>query len=128
VARAPLVAVVDDEDSVRRALERLIRSAHLDAETFPSGDEFLESLPEHAPDCLVLDLHMPQVDGFAVQDWLVRARLRIPVIVITGQDTPEAHARAMKAGAVAYLTKPVDADALLGAIATATVKEEDGRG
>ncbi len=116
---APLIAVVDDEESVRRALERLIRSARLDAETFPTGDEFLETLPDHSPDCLVLDIHMPKVDGFQVQAWLAKAQLRIPVIVITGHDTPEAQARAMKAGAVAYLRKPVDAEALLDAITAA---------
>jgi FixJ family two-component response regulator len=119
VRAAPLIAVVEDDEPVRRALERLIRSARLDAETFPTGDEFLETLPDHRPDCLVLDLHMPKVDGFQVQAWLARASLRIPVIVITGHDTPDAQARAMKGGAVAYFRKPVDGDALLDAIATA---------
>jgi FixJ family two-component response regulator len=119
VRAAPLIAVVDDEESVRRALERLIRSARLDAETFPTGDEFLETLPDHTPDCLVLDLHMPKVDGFQVQAWLARAKVQIPVIVITGHDTPEAQARALKGGAVAYFRKPVDGDALLDAISAA---------
>ena len=118
----PLIAVVDDEESVRRALERLIRSARFDAETFPTGDEFLETLSDHVPDCVVLDLHMPKVDGFQVQAWLARARVCLPVIVITGHDTPEAHARALQGGAVAYLRKPVDAEALLSAIATAIEK------
>jgi FixJ family two-component response regulator len=119
----PLIAVVDDEEAVRRALERLIRSARLDAETFPTGDEFLETLPEHRPDCVVLDLHMPKVDGFHVQSWLARARLRIPVIVITGHDSPETQARVMKGGAFAYLRKPVDGDALLDVIAAALASE-----
>jgi len=118
----PLIAVVDDEESVRRALARLIRSARLDAETFPSGDEFLETVLEHPPDCIVLDLHMPKLDGFQVQSWLARARLRIPVIVITGQDTAESQERAMKGGAVAYLEKPLDGEALIAAITEAVAR------
>ena len=126
VRAVPLIAIVDDEESVRRALGRLIRSAQFEAETFPSGDEFLETVSEHRPDCVVLDLHMPKVDGFQVQAWLARANIRIPIIVITGHDTPESQARVMEAGAVAYLQKPVDAEALLGAIAAATEKRKNG--
>ncbi len=122
-----LIAVVDDEGSVRRALGRLLRSAGLDAETFPSGDEFLETLPDHRPDCIVLDLHMPKVDGFQVQARLARADFRIPVIAITGHDTPESEARALKGGAVAYLRKPVDAETLLGTIAEAIARKTHGR-
>ncbi len=122
-----LIAVIDDEESVRRALGRLLRSAGLDAETFPSGDEFLETLPDHRPDCIVLDLHMPKVDGFQVQAWLARANVHIPVIAITGHDTPESEARALKGGAVAYLRKPVDADNLLGTIAEAIAGTKDGK-
>jgi FixJ family two-component response regulator len=123
VRATPLVAVVDDEESVRRALGRLLRSARFETETFPSGDEFLETLSDHRPDCVVLDLHMPKIDGFQVQSWLARANIRIPVIVITGQDTPESEARVMEAGAVAYLKKPVDAEALIGAIGAATANK-----
>jgi FixJ family two-component response regulator len=125
VRSSPLIAVVDDDESVRRALERLLRSAGLDAETFPTGDEFLETLPDHKPDCVVLDLHMPKVDGFQVQSWLARANLRVPVIVITGHDTPESFARAMKGGAAAYLRKPIDAERLLQTITTAIEEREE---
>ena len=111
-----LVAVVDDEESVRRALKRLICSAGLDVETFPSGDEFLETIAELKPDCVVLDLHMPKVDGFKVQSWMRRAGLDVPVIIITGHDSPEAQIQCLKSGACAYLRKPVDGDALLNAI------------
>lgn len=121
----PLIAIVDDEESVRRALGRLIRSAQFEAETFPSGDEFLETLSDHRPDCLVLDLQMPKVDGFQVQSWLARANVRIPIIVITGQDTPESQARVMGAGALAYLRKPVDGGELIEAIASATGKNKN---
>ncbi|HEY6931261.1 MAG TPA: response regulator, partial [Thermoanaerobaculia bacterium] len=86
----PRIAVVDDEESVRRALSRLLRSAGFDSETFPSGDEFIETFSESPPDCIVLDLHMPKVDGFRVQSWMAKAGIRIPVIVITGHNTTEA--------------------------------------
>ena len=122
-----LIAVVDDEEAVRRALRRLLRSAGLDAETFPSGDEFLETLSSHRPDCIVLDLHMPKVDGFQVQAWLARADFAIPVIAITGHDSPESEARAIKGGAFAYLRKPVDADMLLGKIDEAIARKRDGK-
>ncbi len=115
----PLIALVDDEESVGRALNRLLRSAALNVETFASGAEFLKSLEVHTPDCIVLDLHMPQVDGFEVQSQLAQTGLRVPVIIITGCDTPEVLERATGGGLAAYLSKPVDGQALLDAIALA---------
>jgi FixJ family two-component response regulator len=123
---APLIAIVDDEESIRRAIGRLIRSAGLDAVAYSSGDEFLEKLSDRRPDCVVLDLHMPKVDGFSVQSWVSRADLKIPIIVITGRDTPETEARVMQNGAFAYFRKPVDGDALLDAIAAATLGRRNG--
>jgi len=115
----PLIAVVDDDDSMRIALRRFLRSANLDAETFPSGAEFLESLQTHQPDCVVLDLHMLGIDGFAVQARLVEMGIGLPVIVITGRDSAETRERALANGASAYLPKPVDGQTLLDAISTA---------
>ena len=115
----PLIAVVDDEASVRVALQRLIRAAGLDVKTFASGTEVLEFMQTRQPDCIVLDLHMPDTNGFEVQAKLTVARNRVPVIVITGHDTPETGARALGGGAVAYLLKPVDARVLLDAISEA---------
>ncbi|HEY7117679.1 MAG TPA: response regulator [Tepidisphaeraceae bacterium] len=117
----PLIAVVDDEESVRRALRRLICSAGLDVEAFTSGDEFLGSLARRLPDCVILDLHMPQVSGFDVQARLTQQRRRLPVIVITGRDSDEVRQRALDGGAVAYLRKPVDDQTLLDAVAHALV-------
>ena len=111
-----LIAVVDDEEAIRIALRRLLRSASMNAETFSSGAEFLESMKEHQPDCVVLDLHMPQVNGFAVQARLAEAGNRVPVVVITGHDSAESRERALAGGAAAYLRKPVDDQALLEAI------------
>ena len=117
--RRILVAVVDDDEAVRTALRRLLRSASLDVETFSSGAEFLESVKEHQPDCVVLDLHMPQVSGFAVQARLAESGIRLPTVVIPGHDAEATRERALAGGAAAYLRKPVDGQALLDAIAAA---------
>ena len=116
---APLLAVVDDDADVRVALTRLVSSAGFAVETFASGAEFLLSIADHEPDCLVLDLHMPELSGFDVQDALATARAAVPVVVITGHDTPESRLRALRLGASAYLCKPVNDEALLAAIAKA---------
>ncbi len=121
----PLIAVVDDEEPVRIALRRLLRSASLDVETFPSGAEFLDSLKSHQPDCVVLDLHMPRVNGFAVQARLAETGIRLPVVVITGHDSDETRVRALAGGVSAYLRKPVDDQALLDAITTAVAHPSD---
>ena len=113
----PLIAIVDDEQSVRKALQRLLRSASIDVETFASGEEFWESLRTHRPDCVVLDLHMPRMTGFDVLTRMQEAGARVPVIIITGYDSPESRDRAMAAGASMYLCKPVNDEALLDAIA-----------
>ena len=108
--------MVDDDADVRIALTRLLVSAGFAVETYSSGPDFLCSLSDHKPDCLVLDLHMPQMSGFDVQAEL-RGHAPLPVVVITGQDSPESRARAYRLGASIYLCKPVDGEALLAAIA-----------
>ena len=110
------IAVVDDEEAVRKALDRLLRSAGMDVATFASGTLFLDSLSTRQYDCLILDLHMPEVNGFDVQAQLAELESLLPVIVITGHDTPEACVRARAGGAAAYLLKPVDERTLLNAI------------
>jgi len=120
-----LIAVVDDEESVRIALRRLLRSVSFNVETFASGLEFLDSLKEHQPDCVILDLHMPQVNGFAVQARLAERRTRVPTVVLTGHDSEESRVRALAGGAAAYLRKPVDDQALLDAINDAVHTESE---
>ena len=105
---------------MRIAIRRLLRSADLDAEAFSSGAEFFESLKACQPDCLILDLHMPRLDGFAVLARLAAAGIRLPIIVITGHDAAETRERALAGEVSAYLLKPVDDQALLAAITTAT--------
>ena len=121
----PRIAIVDDENSVRKALERLLRSAGLDVATFACGSDFLAA-DHDAIDCLVLDLHMPRLSGFEVMQQLRRRGSPLAVVVITGHDTPEAQARALASGASAYLLKPVDDEVLLAAIATATARPVSG--
>lgn len=112
----PLIAIVDDDEPVRKALQRLLRSAGTASESFPSGEAFLDSLPDHAPDCVILDLHMPRVTGFDVLAQLAKRGVTTPVIIITGHDSEEAYGRAMAGGAKTYLRKPVDDKALLEAV------------
>jgi len=116
---APLIAIVDDEESVCRALQRLMLSVGLEVETFSSGAAFLESLKTYSPDCVVLDLHMPDMSGFEVQARLAQSGNKLPIVTITGHDTPEAQQRVMDAGAVAYLRKPMNDKALLDAVLAA---------
>jgi FixJ family two-component response regulator len=111
---------VEDEESIRKALTRLLRSAGLDVETFSSALTFVESLNKHLPDCLLLDLHMPGMDGFEVLGRLENAGVRLPVIIITGHDSPEVRERVMAAKPAAYLRKPVDEQILLDAIELAS--------
>jgi FixJ family two-component response regulator len=113
------VAIVDDDHSVCKALARLLRASDLDADTYSSGRDFLDSLRSTVPDCLVLDLQMPEMNGLALQRELARARIRLPIVVITGHDEPGAQARCLAAGAGAYLRKPLDDKTLLAAIESA---------
>jgi FixJ family two-component response regulator len=118
------VAVVDDEGSVRRALSRLLCLAGFKVEMFASGAEFLDSLKSHAPDCVLLDLHMPETDGFEVESQLARTGSRIPIIVITGRDAPEDRERMAESSVAAFLQKPIDGEVLLAAIKAAQSSPE----
>jgi FixJ family two-component response regulator len=111
-----MIAIVDDDQGVRIALERLVRSWGHNASTFGSAEELLESEKLNSTSCLITDLQMPGLTGFDLQDRLIAGGHRIPVIFITGHPDDNARARAMKAGAAAFLAKPVDADHLIGCI------------
>ncbi len=113
-----LISVVDDDESVRKALGRLLSSLDYQAETFDSGQAFLDSLADRWPDFVVLDLHMPGLSGLDVLQQLTRTPAPVPVIVITAHDEPETQAQCLAAGALAYLRKPLDEQVLLAAIRT----------
>src|SRR5262245_16369929 len=115
-----LVAVVDDEESVCRALLRLLRATGLDVETFSSSVDFLDSmrerLPSRRPDCVVLDLHLPGLTGIDVQRQLKAERISLPIIMITGNEEAGVQEQVLSEGAQAFLVKPINARNLLDAI------------
>jgi FixJ family two-component response regulator len=112
----PVVAVLDDEPEMLKAIRRLLSSRGYRVEEFERGEDFLAALNSHAPDCLLLDLHMPGINGFDVLEALCSRQICIPVIVVTAHDEPGTAERVRGLGAFAYLKKPVDRDALLAAI------------
>ncbi len=110
------VAVVDDDESVRRALARLLKSESIEVKGYGSGTEFLEGVGTTEPHCVILDLHMPDLNGFDVLRHFARMQYQCPVIVMTGHDSPKARAESLALGAVKYLAKPFDAELLVAAI------------
>jgi FixJ family two-component response regulator len=114
-----VIAVVDDEECVRKALERLLRSAGFKIACFRSGEEFLESLEICQPDCAILDLHLPGLSGLEVQVCLRRNRISVPCVIMTGRDEPGTREQILASGAYGYLTKPFDQRALLKLICAA---------
>ena len=110
------IYVVDDDLSVREAVGRLIRSAGLDVKTFASAQEILANLAKEMPSCLVLDIQLPDLDGFELQDELARKDMPVPIIFLTGHGDIPMSVRAIKAGAVDFLTKPFNDEYLLEAI------------
>ena len=114
------VAIVDDDASVRRALARLIGACSFNPQTFGSAREFIDSLPAGLPDCLVLDLQMPDMTGLDLQRHLTRSGVKIPTIVITAHNDPGFRQRCESAGAIAYLLKPLNETTLIAAINSAT--------
>jgi two-component system response regulator AtoC len=110
------VCVVDDDASVREAVGGLLRSVGMTVETFGSAREFLASARRDAPSCLVLDVELPGLSGLDLQQELVKGNVRVPIIFLTGHGDIPMSVRAIQAGALDFLTKPVDVDQLLGAI------------
>src|SRR4249920_1973835 len=100
---AALIAIVDDEESVRKALVRLIRAAGFSVDSYSSGADFLSAVEERPPHCVVLDLRMPHISGFDVQRALKQANSAVPTVIISGDDSPETRAHALDLGARAYL-------------------------
>lgn len=115
-ARRLCIAIVDNDDGLRRAIVRLLDTAGMDAVAFASGRAFLEAALPGLFDCVVLDLHMPEMTGFDVLSEVTRRGIGVPVVIVTGHDTPENRAQAIAAGVPGYLPKPVEARLLLAAI------------
>lgn len=113
------VAVLDDEPQMRKALRRLLGSHGFCVEDYHCGSDFLAALATHPVGCLILDLHMPEVNGYDVLAEFQTRKIKPPIVVLTGHDEPGAAAHARSLGAFCYLTKPVDESALLAAILSA---------
>lgn len=123
----PIVFVVDDDESVRRSTERLIRSAGLDVQTFTSAREFLKQPRPERPSCLVLDVRMPGLSGMDLQRELTKSGIRIPIIFITAHGDIPMSVRAMKAGAAEFLTKPFRSRIFLDAVRAAVERDRAAR-
>jgi FixJ family two-component response regulator len=123
----PIIHVVDDDPSFRTAVTRLLRAAKYDVRGYASASEFLASDPYAEPGCILLDLRMPGASGFDLQQSLAAMEERLPIIFLTGHGDIPASVRAMKAGAVDFLTKPVRREALLHAVQNALGVDAKGR-
>ena len=117
------VYVVDDDVSVREAVGSLIRSDGLSVRTFSSAHDILASLRKELPSCLVLDIQLPDINGFELQQELAKKDIQIPIIFLTGHGDIPTSVRAIKAGALEFLTKPFDDEYLLEAIRSAIARE-----
>jgi FixJ family two-component response regulator len=124
---ASIVFVVDDDPSVRRAIQRLVESVGLQVELFGSAQEFLRSERPDAPSCLVLDIRLPGISGLDFQRQLAEANIHIPIVFITAHGDIPMTVRAMKAGAVEFLTKPFHDQDLLDAIQLAIERDSARR-
>ena len=122
-----MVFVIDDDESIREALKSLIRSVGLSVKTFASAQEFLQSPRPDVPSCLILDVRMPGLSGLDLQRDLAEANIHIPIIFITGHGDIPMSVRAMKAGAVEFLTKPFRDQDLLDAIQQALERDRRAR-
>jgi FixJ family two-component response regulator len=116
---APVIAVIDDDASVRRALQRLLQSAGFMVETFATAREFLDADSWAQTACLVLDVHLPGMSGFELQEYLAISGIPIPIVFITALDDALTRERVHRAGAVGYLRKPFDQGTLIEAISRA---------
>jgi FixJ family two-component response regulator len=125
MAENPVVYVVDDDEGVRNSLDSLIRSIGLSVQTFASAQDFLGAKRQAAPGCLVLDVRLPGLSGLDLQNELARAEIQTPIVFITGHGDIPMSVRAMKAGAVEFLTKPFRDQDLLDAIRLAIQRDQE---
>jgi len=124
VPKVPLIAVVDDDDSMRESLRGLLRSVRLAVEVFASAEEFLHSHHLRETECVILDVRMPGMGGFELQGRLARSHPEMRVIFITAHGDEQLRSRALQGGALDYLLKPFSEEALLQAVHTALGPDE----
>jgi FixJ family two-component response regulator len=128
MAESPLIAVVDDDAAIRDAIQSLLRSVGFRAAVFASAEEFLQATPPPAPACMIVDVRMPRMSGLELQQRLAAAHRALPTIFITAHGDAETRARALRAGAVAFLDKPFSDEVLLRAIQAALPSAGGGEG
>ena len=126
MAASPLIAIVDDDASIRDALESLLRAVGWRAEGFTSAEAFLQSGQVHTTACLLLDVRLPGVSGLELQRQVRSSQVRLPIIFITAHGNDAMRAQALQAGAVAFFDKPFNDTALLEAIRTALAPDSGG--
>jgi len=119
IMKKPVVFVVDDDESVCKSLERLMKSVGLDVRTFTSAESFLNQEYHNVPGCLVLDVRMPGIDGLQLQEKLTRSGSQIPIIFISAHKDDREREQGLRAGAVAFLHKPFEDQALIDAVYSA---------
>jgi FixJ family two-component response regulator len=124
---APTVFVVDDDPSVRASIQGLLKSANLRSESFGTAEEFVRGKRSEGPSCLVLDVSLPGVNGLDFQRELADAGIQIPIIFVTGHGDIPMSVKAMKSGAVEFLTKPFEAQGLLDAVHHALERDRQTR-
>ncbi|MGZ6075502.1 MAG: response regulator transcription factor [Isosphaeraceae bacterium] len=113
-----LIAIVDDDRLIRMSLERLLKSAGLTAKSFESAEDYLDEVDHSDICCIILDIGLPGMSGFELHSRLAAEPNRLPVVFISAHDEPEVENKAIQAGAIAYLSKPFEDDALLNAVQT----------
>ncbi len=124
VTAAPVIAVLDDEPEMRKALRRLLTCRGFQVVEYERGEDLLDSLGSHRLDCLLLDLHMEGLNGFEVLEAILTRQIHLPVIVITAHDEPGTAEQVRGFGAFACLKKPVDRDALFSSLSAALTHHE----
>jgi FixJ family two-component response regulator len=122
LSQVPVISIIDDDLSVRMAIQRLVRSLGYSAQTFSSASEFLRSSSAHGTSCLITDVQLPGMSGVELQDHLACEGRTLPIIFITAFPDDKIRSRAMQAGAICFLTKPFDGGTLVQCIETALTR------
>lgn len=117
------VAIIDDDKPVRKALARVLIARSFHTKTYESAREFIASLADAIPECVIIDVHMPEMTGIELQHHLVKAGYQIPAVFITAHDEPGTREICLASGAADYLTKPLDERSLIAAVSAATKKD-----
>jgi FixJ family two-component response regulator len=123
-APTPRIAVLDDDSSVRTAISRFLKTSNLEVNLYSRSIDFLNSLDHERPDCLILDIHMPNVDGIDVMRYLKASNIVFSIVIVSADDEPDKREACSKLGAMSFLRKPLDGDLLLRVIESVCTRPE----